>query len=133
MLYDLKHIKFDLDLEGTRSGYRVNFKILYMDERFRDGRSLTFPQYVASNHMFVQSADMPELTRATIFLRGQANHRDNELCGYFFNEGRNALDYYNNVIKALHEWDDNWEGWGHGKPTPFNEVEQLYAEAAYWG
>jgi len=102
--------KIEYTLDFSDEGRTLKFKILAMDERFRE-----CADYESSNGFRVSSIACPYLCCDQVGVRGGNKGSDGVEAMAKFSTAEECGAYAKKVIEALADWAENWPGWKEEK------------------
>lgn len=117
----MSKIKFRLEVWKTS----VVFQVLEMDERFRYAADKDGPdglnRFESANGFSVSSQLSTCLFVNSVYLRGEDRSLDDLVRCILLSSHEEAEAYYSNVLYALRDWAENWEGWRDGEENEHDD------------
>ena len=107
-------------------GRTVLFQVLEMDERFRSLRDEKERIHRAQNGLVIRSRACPHLSTDNVYLRGVNEQWDDSVAQIEFDDDRKAMEHAENIIWALRDWAENWEGWGNEETETDDDIPNVY-------
>lgn len=87
------------------------FQVLEMDERFRNKHEDGSINFKSKKSLNIISLDGPAIFEDRIYLRGRFDMFDFDVGHMPFESNTKRDEYYNQVLEALKDWAENWQGW----------------------
>jgi len=109
-----------IDYELKKNGMCLEFKINYMDERFRalSNDEYKIKVFTSKNGVLIKSSSFPLISLYNengggieVFLFGRDKTYDQCVSSYKFQSINERDEYYNKIVEAIADWEENWEGW----------------------
>lgn len=98
-------------------------KILEQDEKIRN-KSFDFSYYIAHNHKYysLRSADVPEINKSILFLRGTNRELDHDYFINNFESIEEATKYIKNMSQCIHQYNLENQNNKPNEPTFYEEI-----------
>ncbi len=115
-------IKIRLEVWGSS----LVMQVLEMDERFRRGGLNSPNDYLTRSGIKISSWVVPALDVGGVYLFGSQKEYDNGIGTRLYNSNREAEEKRTDILLALKEWANNWEGFKEDKVEETNNDGNIY-------